>query len=434
MRILPALFALAAAASASAQEIDLPAAIVDGAPVPLRVRDLPAGSKVEVRVRRITVEGSATESRSSFQVSADGMVDPARDPAIDGDYRGVDPAGPFWSMRPIASQPEGRGTLRVQIRRDGQLLAEQFVPLRALPEGFTTEDVGEFPGARVYRPVKTGVVVPVVVVLGGSEGGSAGARAIAKRLAGLGYAALALPYYNPQWSGETLPGLPTAFADIPVDRLRAVKRWIDRQSDFDRRRIGLYGVSKGAEFAMIAAGRFAWLRAVVGIVPSDVVWEGWGSDRPDGATSSFAWQGKPLPFVTYRGMSEAIAALGRGERRALTPPHLDGRRANPAQAAAARIPVERYKGAMLIAGGDRDMTWPSGEMTRAIAERRAAHGLSTISLTFAEAGHGLSGTGWLPTNFDSQDQTTAANARAQREVWLATKAFLARHLGSPPKR
>lgn len=433
MRFLPLLLAITSAASANAQAIDLPAEIVDGDAVSLKVRDLPAGSKVEVQLRRITAEGNASESRAVFAVAADGEIDPARDPAVEGDYSGIDAAGPFWSMRPIARQTADRGTLRVQVRFDGRLLAQQSAALRAMARGVTEEEVSAFPGARLYRPGHiAAAAVPIIIVLGGSEGGSTGARSIAPRLAGLGYAALALPYYNPQWSGEKLLGLPAAFTNIPVDRLAQVKEWIDRQPRLDRRRVGLYGVSKGAEFAMIAATRYPWLRAVVGIVPSDVVWEGWGDDRPAGTSSSFAWKGTSLPFVPYRGMSEAIAALSRGERRTLTAPHLDGRRAYPDRAAAARIPVERYKGPMLIAGGDRDTTWPSGEMTRAMAERRAASRLPTTSLTFAEAGHGLSRTGWLPINANPGNPDGAKTAQAQRETWQATRDFLAKHVASAP--
>lgn len=433
MRTFFAFLAFAIPAAAPAQVINVPAQVIDGAPVALTVRDLTPGSKAELLVRRVTEDGNAFESRSSFMAGPDGAVDPTRDSAIEGDYRGVDPAGPFWSMRPIARSATDRGTIRVQVCRDGQLLAERAVPLRALTEGVTVEDIGDFPGARLYRPDKNKRAVPVIIVLGGSEGGSSGSRANASRLAGLGYATLALPYYNPQWSGETLPGLPAAFVDIAVDKLEAVKRWIDRQPDLNRRRIGLYGVSKGGEFAMIAASRFSWLRAVIGIVPSDVVWEGWGTNRPDGTTSSFAWRGKALPFVSYQGMTEAITAIGRGGRRSLTLPHLDGRRVNPARAAAARIPVERFAGAMLIAGGDKDATWPSGEMTRAIAERRAAYGLTTLSLTYADAGHGLSGTGWLPINYDPADTTVPATARAQREIWRAVRDFLGKHLPTPSR-
>ena len=212
------------------------------------------------------------------------------------------------------------------------------------------------------------------------------------QMAMLGHAALALPYYNPSWNNEELPGLPTAFVDVPVDRLEAVFHWIKGQPNLDHRRIGIYGVSKGGEFAMIAATRYRWLRAVIGIVPSDVVWEGWGQPASDGTLSSFSWRGRPLPFTPYFDIGPTIAALARGERASLAFAHAQGRRNAPNQAASARIPVERFAGVMLVAGGERDCIWPSEAMVQAIAERRADAGRETIALIYPEAGYGLART------------------------------------------
>ena len=44
----------------------------------------------------------------------------------------------------------------------------------------------------------------------------------------------------------------------------------------DVTRLGVYGHSKGAEYAELAATRLPWIDAVVACVPTDVVWEGYG--------------------------------------------------------------------------------------------------------------------------------------------------------------
>ena len=43
--------------------------------------------------------------------------------------------------------------------------------------------------------------------------------------------------------------------------------------------------------------------------PTDVVWEGWGPDVEPGKRSSFALNGKPLPFVPYVDFEEEFARL-----------------------------------------------------------------------------------------------------------------------------
>lgn len=421
--------------SVKAQEVDLPPELVSGDPVSISLSNLPTARAVTIEALRRDADGQAYRSTATYRVRANGNIDLAADAPVSGDYARADAAGLFWSMRPTREvEPDlTRGEVIVRVRSGDAVIAQDSARLLDMARNVAVREVPEFAGARLYRPSGTRRL-PIVILLGGSEGGSGFGRRMGPMLAARGYAALALPYYTPSYVSEKLPGLPTAFANIPVDRLEVVRTWLTTQPGLDPRRIGVYGVSKGAEFALLAASRYSWLRAVVAIVPSDVTWEGWGSDAPEGGSSSFSVNGHPLPFVPYVGMKDALAALYRGERRSLVTPHLDGRRASPAQAAAARIPIERYKGALLVAGGDRDQTWPSGEMVRAIAERRAAAGRSTVALSFADAGHGLSGTGWSPINFIGADEMVPANAAAQQTIHPAVLQLFARAMSTEARR
>ena len=83
MRIFFVFLAVAIPAAAPAQVINVPAQVIDGAPVALTVRDLTPGSKAELLVRRVTEDGNAFESRSMFIAGADGTLDPTRDSAIE---------------------------------------------------------------------------------------------------------------------------------------------------------------------------------------------------------------------------------------------------------------------------------------------------------------------------------------------------------------
>lgn len=410
-------------APAAAQRVEMPAQVVGEGPVPVRVTGLPPGATMTLVAERVVGEGKPGDryrSEATFRADRRGRLDPARDAAVGGDYRGVDAAGPFWSMRPDPKAAAGvaPGTARITVLIGGRPVATGVTRFGRGDPRVVAEEVAAFPGATLFR-MPGAPKRPVVIVLGGSEGGDGYGRAFGPVLAAQGYAALSLPYYSPDWGGPRIAGLPVDFADIPVDRLAAVRDWIAGRADLDADRIGLVGVSKGGEFAMIAASRFPWLKAVAGIVPSDVVWEGWGpSVKADDTRASFAWEAKPLPFVPYRGMRETIAALYRGERRTLREPHEAGRAAHPERAAASAIPVERYRGAMLVAGGERDGTWASADMVRAIAARRRRVGLRTEALTFPGAGHGLSGSGWEPTNYPGEADP-GATARAQRVVRAA---------------
>jgi acetyl esterase/lipase len=302
----------------------------------------------------------------------------------------------------------------------------------------TVTPVGEaFPGALLARRPGS-ELRPAVIVLGGSEGGDWLARTMAPRLASYGYAVLGLPYYAPAYARrDDLAALPSAFVDIPVDRLDEARAWLATQTGIDTGRIAVYGVSKGAEFALLAATRYDWIDAVVAIVPTDVVWEGWGLDGiAPGTRASFSWRAEALPFVPYLGMEAEFIAMGSGGavlRRA----HDHGRAAHPERAIAARIPVERFRGALLVAGGMQDKVWASGPMAQNIAERRAEAGLATVNLVFHDAGHALGGHGWSPTTeLDGLGMAMGGSARgaahAQQRTWQATLALLSATLSPPP--
>lgn len=286
--------------------------------------------------------------------------------------------------------------------------------------------VGEaLPGAFFATPEGSGPF-PTIILLGGSEGGDGGARAFAPRFMAQGYAVLGLPYYAPTWPGQpsAFPQLPAAFADIPVEKAHEARRWLCARQDVECGNIGLYGVSKGAEFALLAGSLEPGFAAIAAIVPTDVVWEGWGAGTTEGQSSSFSWKGKPLPFVPYIGMNEEIAKFAiPGAKPRIRLPQDRGRHANPDRAVAARIKVEDIGAPVLVAGGDADQVWNSGEMAQAIAERRAAANLPTVSLIYTDAGHNLSGDG-----ANAGGQLGEADVAAQKEIWPATLAFFERHL------
>jgi uncharacterized protein len=294
------------------------------------------------------------------------------------------------------------------------------------------EIVGDnLPGAFFRTPGGPGPF-PTIIVLGGSEGGDSLARRFAPAFVEQGYAVLGLPYYSPDWNGRgsQFPRLPAAFSNIPVETVERARDWLRRRADVRSDAVGVYGVSKGAELALLAGTLIDGFAAIVAIVPSDVVWEGWGPGTQPGGSSSFSWRGEPLPFVPYVGMNEELAKFSdRTARPRLRLPHDRGRHEAPDRAVRARIAVERIDEPVLVAGGDADQTWNSGEMAQAIAERRAEAGLETVALIFTDAGHGLAGTGDAITG-----QFTQGDLAAQRAIWPATLEFLRRHVpGGDPR-
>ena len=443
-----ALAGLLLACASSAQQFEAPSAFVPGDAVSLKLTGLPADALVEIDAQRPRSEWGGPvlfRSTARFRANHRGEVDLETAVPQEGSYQGADLRGLFWSMRPTSTaQPAAwpLNEVRLRARLGEREVAHAAVRVLNRRDGVVERHAEPFEGAALFTPSGKGPW-PVIVVLGGSEGGAQGSRAYASLWASHGFAALALPYYSPpRWAAgpqgqpqqqpPELPGLPQHFENIAVDRLEQVHAWLLEQPDIDSKRIALHGGSKGAEFALSAATRMPWIQAVVAVVPTDVVWEGWGSGTP--GRSSFSWQGRPFPFVAYHGFAEGMQKLQRGQPLRLRPVHEEGRaRTDAARLEAARIPVERFAGPLLLVGGGDDQMWASGAMARRIAERRKAAGLPTDLLVFEEAGHAITGTGWSPTTTANAGPmqmggTPEADARAQGETFPRMLAFFRQHL------
>lgn len=460
--------ALLAAPSAWAQRFEVQPAsarFVPGEDVSLRLSGLPAGETVRISATRLLRGFTGPQwmrAEARFRVPADGRLDLAQaEPLPGGSYQGADLRGLFWSMQPLPAEaaaalkderwPDGEVRLQVQSAgstgegtgaADVRTLATQSLQLvSALPQ-LVQRQPAAFPGAKLYLPAEASAQrrAPVLIALGGSEGNAFILRNAAL-LASHGVAVLGLPYYSPPgWgpNGPTaaeFPSLPRTFTRIPVERLEAARAWLAQQPELDTERLGVFGISKGAEFALLAATRFPWLKAAIAIVPSDVVWEGWGEAIQPDSQPSFAWQGQDLPFVPYKGFGEqwALAESGQGVNLRLV--HEAGRRSYPERVAAARIPVERYAGEVLVIGGGDDLVWPSAEMAENVVRSREAAGRRTEWRVYPKAGHALSGTGWSPTTnrqFGPMKLggTAEADARAQADALVTTLAFIRRTLGT----
>ena len=415
---------LVQSAALACAQIPQPAVIAPDTPVlpgnapDVRVVGAPPGLLVTVETMRADYwqPELLDRSRAIFRADRCGEVRLFQVPE-GGDWADADPRAFLYSMVPVkGSDAAGRPPSQVTVTADwGQPGVDAaggfaFATAAGLPEVALGPD---FPGAALIHP-SPGERRPAIVLLGGSEGGSSGARSSVDKFVTRGFAVVVLPYYQPGWSSEPKIGdLPTAFADIPLDKLEGVIAWLKARPDVGK--VGVYGVSKGAEFALSAATRMDGIAAVAAIVPTDVNWEGWGPGTKDGQSSSFSWRGEPLPFVPYEGMSETLAALGRGKPATMRTPHDAGRAVHPAAIPDARIPVERIDAPVLVAGGDADRTWASGPMVRAIAATRRAAARSVVALDFPDAGHRLSPTGDVPSD--------AADAKAQSVVWAATLRF-----------
>ncbi|GAA5148367.1 acyl-CoA thioester hydrolase/BAAT C-terminal domain-containing protein [Nocardioides marinquilinus] len=245
------------------------------------------------------------------------------------------------------------------------------------------------------RPFHLAGTGPVgVLVLSGSSGRVERDRCDLLAAAG----ATAASY---RWFGETVDLVPLESFDEPLARLH------ERCE-----RLVVLGTSRGAEAALLLGARHPEIDLVVGVSPSDVVWAALSTDRPQ--RSSFTSGGEPLPFVPYD--DDWTPATDPPEHVGMYRSALD-RFAD--RVPAARIPVERIAGDVVLTAGGDDRLWPSTELAVRVEARRAAAGLPTTVLTHPAAGHRvvLPGEPRPPSSHLVHGGTPAADAELGAALW-----------------
>jgi dienelactone hydrolase len=228
----------------------------------------------------------------------------------------------------------------------------------------------------LYTPAGARPARAAILVLGGSEGGLAGASSEARDLARHGYVALALAYFG-------APGRPDSLTNIPLEYFKAALDFLRERRGIDPNRIGVVGTSKGGEAALLIAATYTEVRVVVAGVPSNLAWQGYNPRNPMDPSPSWTLNGKAVAFMPY-AMDAPFTSVFDLYRRSLA--RLD-------QHQDAVIQVERINGPVLLACGEADALWPSCPMSDAVVSRLNANGFRfpVQELRYPRAGHAAFG-------------------------------------------
>ena len=270
---------------------------------------------------------------------------------------------------------------------------------------------------------------PAVIILGGLQGGI---PTEASSFAHQGYAAFAVAYFGAD-------PLPKTVDRIPLERVSRALDYLAARPEVDPARIGILGLSKGTELALLAAAREPRIKSVAVISPSAYVWFAPAFDaEPD--RSSWTLNNGALPFIAPdRGAEAALAETYRSGGtyafRDLYDASLAA--ASAATVASATIPVERIGGPLLCIAGADDREWDSAGACKTIAARRSAAHRDAGDQVAIEpgAGHALS-LGGRPAPdvipFGRMKMrlggSVDANARGGADAWNRTLTFFARTL------
>ena len=197
-----------------------------------------------------------------------------------------------------------------------------------------------------------------VITFSGSEGGSAASDTMAWYYKQNGISALGVTLFAGKETGKYLDRVPLEYAENAI-------RWLQGQG---YQKIAVDGISKGSEYALLAASRFPEISCVVARVPSYFVSEGMIERKAPSGTSCWSYHGEELSYTPYiiRDFDIIKQLRTYGEFNILS--YNTGKDVTDESI----IPVENIHGPILLISTESDTVWPSVEQADCIEDRLRA--------------------------------------------------------------
>ncbi len=413
-------------------------------PAIVRMNGIQPRTKVILRAVALDDAGRAWESSGAYIATTEGKIDTSVQESIGGTYRGVDCTGLFWSMSAkgddggkVAFCKNSAESDRVTVTAEAQStrIASATLERRWLAPGTEMRelDAGGVV-ASLYIPPGRGRR-PVIIVLGGSGGGYDLDKAAL--LSRHGFATLALAYFG-------IPPLPQWLHRVPLEYFAAAMAWLGAQEEIDASRIGVLGISRGAELALLLGSYFPQIRAVAAYAPSACAWSSGGYDRETRQPiPCWTWKDAAIPsaLLPLRGfIARSAIPVGLLRRPVKFRNLFRSALHNRETVKAASIPVEKMRGPILLVSGGDDKVWPASQMSEMIVERlkSCSFAYDVEHLNYPEAGHSLRYPSMPTTVKISRSRgvkypillggNASADAHAQRDAWRHTIAFFSKNL------
>lgn len=251
---------------------------------------------------------------------------------------------------------------------------EENTIYRIKPDGFYGE---------LFCPEQDNYPGKALICFSGSDGKFELSRMLARVFQTHGLTALALAYVMEE-------GLPRQFYHIPVDLLEAAAK---RLHGMGYEKVGLWGISKGAELALVAGSLLPGLvNGVVAVAPMNTVCQGFAKEKGITILPGSAWSfhGEEVPYTGF-GMDRFPfgQVLGKSiKARELTMYDLYiplVKNPNPD----AVIRAERITGPVLLISSKMDTMWPSQEAAEQVMGRLQEHDFPYFyqHLSYGYGGH-----------------------------------------------
>ncbi|MGD2169519.1 MAG: acyl-CoA thioesterase/bile acid-CoA:amino acid N-acyltransferase family protein [Chlamydiota bacterium] len=400
-------------------------------PLQIYVEGLQPFQVVELKTKAVDQKEEIWTSHAYFQADKNGYINLKKDQPLPGSsYDTIDEMGLFWSMLPSNNSSASFKCKQDRFVVDLTLYQEEKVLIKKTITHFLKK-----PNVKRIEVKERGLVgtlflppsetpLPVIITLSGSNGGISENRA--KLLASNGFAVLALGVFG-------VEGLPSNLQNIPLEYFETAFSWLKTQSQIDSTRVGLYGVSRGAELALLLGSYFPnSIQGIAAIAPSSVVYGALG----DPSTPAWTYQGKAVLPCAPIAQTDFKENIGQSSKQPASTRQsfLSGMKDQSAFEAAA-IPVENIQCPLLLISGGDDQMWPSDIYVQQLLNRLKKNNSKVPCQHFHYplAGHGINipnlpipePTYYHPIGklWFSMGGTRAADAQASQDAWNEIVAF-----------
>lgn len=215
----------------------------------------------------------------------------------------------------------------------------------------------------LFCPAQDNYPSKALICFGGSDGNFELARKLAAIFQGRGLTTLALAYVMEE-------GLPDKFYHVPIDTMEAAAK---RLHEMGYEKVGMWGISKGAELALTAGSLLPGVvNAVVAVAPMSTVCQGFakgkGIELMPG--SSWSFHGKELPYTPFGYEKTPYGPILWKSLKAWEITMFDlylPMVQHPAPEAV--IKVENTTGPILLISSKLDTMWPSEPAAEEIMKR-----------------------------------------------------------------
>lgn len=405
----------------------------------IQITNLPPFDIVTLRAEMRDNYGTNWKSSATFKVDSKGEINLATAKPISGTYCPPDVTGLFWSMVPQVNDKQKKRTPLKPLETKLFLMREREVlAVTSIIRNVISPKVDRFPVRErglvgtFFCHSKSGPL-PTVIILGGSEGGLQESNAAL--LASYGFNTLALAYFG-------IENLPKELVNIPLDYIEVAIDWLKDNPNVDSKKLGIFGTSKGGELALLSASMFPEIKAVVGYVPSGVVYPGMGQSAL--GVSSWQFKGVSLPFAYGEVPGEVTKEIKQASHKEEP---ISWRKTYQSWAEAgeqAEIAVEAIQGPVLLISGGDDQLWPADLLSEKVITRlrKYDHPYDYEHINFPKAGHsfvmpGLPTTQSVVSPFGKNMKLLLGgnpqdNSQAQYSAWQSVKAFFNKYLNNCP--